>query len=255
MSKTITVRGLQIGAGMPKIIVPIAEKDDSSIIRQAQSFAGRRIDMAEWRADFYGQAGDTQHVLHTLSALRKILGNTPLLFTFRTKNEGGEQELSPAAYTALNKAVAESGQADLVDVEVFAAGTPARENIANIHVAGALAVGSYHDFHATPPAKELLERMKEIQAMGADILKIAVMPTCAADVLALLAASAEMHEKYAVRPLIAVSMSARGAISRLAGEVFGSAATFGMVGQGSAPGQLPVEQLAQVLEILHQAEL
>jgi len=35
--------------------------------------------------------------------------------------------------------------------------------------------------------------------------------------------------------------------------VFGSAATFGSVGKGSAPGQIPVEQLAQALEILHGA--
>ena len=42
-------------------------------------------------------------------------------------------------------------------------------------------------------------------------------------------------------------------ISRLCGECFGSAATFGMIGQASAPGQIPTQQLTEVLSILHQA--
>jgi len=33
--------------------------------------------------------------------------------------------------------------------------------------------------------------------------------------------------------------------------VFGSAMTFGAVGQVSAPGQIPVEELVQALDILH----
>ena len=42
-------------------------------------------------------------------------------------------------------------------------------------------------------------------------------------------------------------------ISRLAGEVFGSAATFGAVKKASAPGQISVNDLRTVLTILHQA--
>ena len=39
----------------------------------------------------------------------------------------------------------------------------------------------------------------------------------------------------------------------LAGEVFGSAATFGAVKKASAPGQISVNDLRTVLTILHQA--
>ncbi|MDI4751558.1 type I 3-dehydroquinate dehydratase, partial [Salmonella enterica subsp. enterica serovar Anatum] len=42
-----------------------------------------------------------------------------------------------------------------------------------------------------------------------------------------------------------------GVISRLAGEVFGSAATFGAVKKASAPGQISVADLRTVLTILH----
>ena len=86
-----------------------------------------------------------------------------------------------------------------------------------------------------------------------DIPKIAVMPQNKADVLTLLAATEEMYRCYADRPLITMSMSATGVITRLCGEVFGSAMTFGAVGQVSAPGQIPVEKLNSALEIIHNA--
>ena len=40
-----------------------------------------------------------------------------------------------------------------------------------------------------------------------------------------------------------MSMGKLGVISRICGEVFGSAVTFGTAGKASAPGQLPANQL------------
>jgi 3-dehydroquinate dehydratase-1 len=62
-----------------------------------------------------------------------------------------------------------------------------------------------------------------------------------------------MSEKYADRPIITMSMSKAGVISRLAGEVFGSAATFGALKKASAPGQIAIKDLRDVLRILHEA--
>ena len=47
-----------------------------------------------------------------------------------------------------------------------------------------------------------------------------------------------MVNNYADRPIITMSMAATGVISRVCGEVFGSALTFGAVGKASAPGQI-----------------
>lgn len=253
MIKTLTVRGLEIGAGIPQMIVPIVGGTAEEIIEKAESFRGMRIDVVEWRVDFYEDVFDTAKLLETLAKLRGALGEIPLLFTFRTQNEGGEKPIAMDAYTALNKAVAESGNADMIDVEIFSGDDVVSANIAAIHAAGVLVVGSNHDFSATPPKDELVRRLRKMQDMGADIPKIAVMPTSTADVLTLLAATSEMHEQYADRPIITMSMSARGVISRLSGEVFGSSMTFGAVGKTSAPGQIPVGELAKVLEILHGA--
>ena len=70
-----------------------------------------------------------------------------------------------------------------------------------------------------------------MQELGADIPKIAVMPQSRKDVLTLLSATEEMASEYADRPIITMSMSATGLISRLCGGVLGSALTFGAVGK------------------------
>ena len=76
------------------------------------------------------------------------------------------------------------------------------------------------------------------------------MPRSREDVLALLSATLEANRRGA-GPLITISMGGMGGISRLCGEVFGSAVTFGCAARPSAPGQFPAGQLDQVLEILH----
>ena len=249
--KTVTLRGVEIGAGAPKVIVPIVADTAEGILAKAAEFASHDMHVVEWRVDFYQDVFDTAKVLDTLVKLRKALGNTPILFTFRTKKEGGEKEIGMEAYTALNKAVAESGNVDAVDVEIFSGDQVVRENIDNIHASGVVVVGSNHDFGKTPAKADLIYRLRKMQDMGADLPKIAVMPKSPADVITLLDATQEMANQYADRPIITMSMGGQGVISRLCGEVFGSAMTFGAVGQVSAPGQISVEQLNQVLAVIH----
>ena len=250
---TITIKGITIGENSPKIIVPIVAKTKEDIIDKARSFNKLKIHLVEWRVDFYEDVFNTENLLNTLKDLRATIPNIPILFTFRTKKEGGEKEISMSEYTALNKSAAQSGNVDLIDVEIFSGDDVVNENITNIHEAGVLVVGSNHDFFKTPDKDDIVSRLRRMQDMGADIPKIAVMPQTAEDVLTLLAATNEMHNKYADRPIITMSMGSLGVISRLSGEVFGSSMTFGAVGTSSAPGQIPVDGLAATLEILHKS--
>lgn len=250
--KTVMLRNVEVGCGKPKVIVPIVAATAQGILEKAREFRAHALDVVEWRVDFYEDVFQLPKVLSTLKGLREILGETPILFTFRTRKEGGEKEIDMEAYTALNTAVAQSGDADAVDVEVFSGDEVVRRNIQAIHAAGKAVVGSKHDFGGTPDKADLLFRLRKMQELGADIPKIAVMPRCPGDVIALLDATQEMSGKYADRPIITMSMGA-GVVSRLCGEYFGSAMTFGAVGQVSAPGQIPVEELNAAMDILHRA--
>ena len=78
------------------------------------------------------------------------------------------------------------------------------------------------------------------------------MPACRADVITLLDATQEADEAIG-KPIITISMSGTGLVSRLSGESFGSALTFGAVGKVSAPGQMNAEDLRLILELIHKS--
>ena len=250
---TVRVRNVELGAGIPKICVPIVGVTKDDIIAEAKTFDSIPVDVVEWRVDWFEGVFDFDQVLDVLRGLREALGETPLLFTFRTSKEGGEKAIEPEAYAQLNIQVAQSGYVDLVDVEAFTGDEIVKSVIEAAHAAGVKVVASNHDFFKTTDQAEIVRRLRKMQELGADIPKIAVMPQSKKDVLTLLAATEEMATEYADRPIITMSMSGTGVISRLCGEVFGSALTFGAAKKASAPGQMGVNDLSTVLTLLHGA--
>ena len=247
----VKIRNVEIGTGMPKICVPIAARTKEAVRKAAENIKETEAHVAEWRADWYDDVFDPEKMRETLGILRNILGEMPLLFTFRTAGEGGEREADEEEYLKLNLAAAKSGLIDLIDVELFTGDRVVKKVIETARENGVKTVVSSHDFNRTPPGEEIIARMRKMQDLGADIPKIAVMPRSRRDVLTLLAATEEMVSEYADRPVITMSMSGLGSITRLCGEVFGSAMTFGAAGQASAPGQMAVEDLAEGLRLIH----
>ena len=250
MTDFVQVRDIKIGNGIPKICVPIVGQTADEIFAAARSFHSISPDVVEWRADWFEGVLDFAQTEHVLTHLRAILGNTPLLFTFRSRREGGNLAIEPDAYVQLNQLVIGTGLADLVDVEIFTGDTYASAIIQAAHGTDVKVIGSYHDFHKTPEKDEIITRLKKMWELGADIPKIAVMPQSKKDVLTLLAATEELTAETH-RPIITMSMSQTGMISRLSGEIFGSALTFGAVGQTSAPGQICAADLREILTLIH----
>lgn len=249
--QTVQVRGVTIGEGIPKICVPIVGTTREEILEAAQEIRELPADVVEWRVDWFAGVSEPERVEKMLAELRERLGELPLLFTFRTRREGGEREISDSAYRELNCLASSGGCIDLLDVEIFSEEGTVEKLVEHAHQCGVRVIASSHDFHGTPDKEEIIRRLQYMQEKGADILKVAVMPKGKQDVLTLLAATEEMQRLYAERPLITMSMAGDGVISRLSGEVFGSALTFGAAGKASAPGQMHVRELRQVLEILH----
>ena len=250
---TIRVRNVEIGTGIPKICVPIVGVTKEDIITEAKTFDSIPVDVVEWRVDWFEGVFDFSQVLDVLQGLREALGEIPLLFTFRTSKEGGEKAIEPEAYAQLNIQAAQSGYVDLVDVEAFTGDEIVKTIIEGAHAAGVKVVASNHDFSKTPDQADIVARLRKMQDLGADIPKIAVMPQSKKDVLTLLAATEEMATQYGDRPIITMSLSGTVVISRLCGEVFGSALTFGASKKASDPRQMGVDDLNTVLNLLHGA--
>lgn len=253
------IREIELGSGMPAICASLMGRGQSALRKEAKAFCTEPIDIAEWRVDYLKEPTDTDSLIGIADDLRKCLGNIPLLFTFRTKREGGEKDISLAEYVELLERAAVCGEIDMVDVEMFF-GVEGFENHQNprieqlllyLHDHGKVVIGSYHNFAKTPTVEEIYERLCFMDRHHVDIPKVAVMPQKAEDVCHLLEATA-MAKKEMEKPLITMSMGEQGMVSRIAGENFGSAVTFGCVGKPSAPGQIEVKELKKMISFFHQ---
>ncbi|WP_369978685.1 type I 3-dehydroquinate dehydratase [Xanthomonas bundabergensis] len=252
-TKVLDVRGVRIGEGAPKTIVPItATTADEALAQAARIAANADTDIAEWRIDYLDIALDRKALARLGPQVAKALHGKPLLLTFRTKAEGGARPIADADYGKLYATLLKARFADLLDVEMFRDAALVQALVAQAHAAGVAVVMSSHDFERTPDTAEIVARLQRQQALGADVLKIAVMPHDAGDVLKLLDATWQLR-RSSDRPLLTMAMGGTGVVSRLSGETFGQALTFGMLGKASAPGQVEVGRLREVLDTIHQA--
>ncbi|CAM5426328.1 3-dehydroquinate dehydratase [Streptomyces afghaniensis] len=253
VSKSIKVREVIIGEGIPKICVSLIGRTKEELREEAAALKELRIDILEWRADYFTEINNKKRVIEMLQQVREIIGNIPLLFTFRTAKEGGERQIEEQEYFSLYKSVLETGLIDLLDIELFMEAEAIKEVVNMAHSKQIAVVVSNHDFDKTPSKEEIVSRLQMARQLGADIPKIAVMPKSVKDVIALLDATVTMKEEAPNQPIVTMSMGGKGAVSRMAGEVFGSAITFAAANKASAPGQIPLEELRTILNVLHKS--
>lgn len=254
MENFVQVKNIKIGEGIPKICIPLVAKTKEDFVKTAEELTSLNFDLAELRIDHFQDVENFDAVKELAGEIRNILKDIPILFTFRSFKEGGEKEIPAEYYKTMNIEIAKTGLVDMVDIELFTGDETVKEMVEKIHESSVKIVMSNHDFHKTPEKDEIVKRLCRMQELKADIPKIAVMPKNTADVLSLLCATEEMKREHSSTPVITMSMGGLGVISRIAGETFGSALTFGAANKASAPGQIPVEKLYTVLDILHNSK-
>ncbi len=238
----------QPAATAVKTIVPITAKTKEQALAQAQVIANTAdADLAEFRIDLLSFASDTKQVIALGHELKKILGNKPMIATIRTKNEGSQLEISDADYGKTYQAYLKNPFMDWLDVEMFRDQKVVSEIVQQAHQKKVLVVMSNHDFQKTPSQDEIEKRLLKQDQMGADVLKIAVMPKSKQDVFTLMNATLKVSQQT-TKPLLTMSMGQLGTISRVATANMGGSYSFGMIGQASAPGQIDVTKLKQILQ-------
>ena len=246
----VQLRGVTLGEGRAKVIVPVTGTTVEELVSQTTTLVGVELDIIEWRADFLDVAPSPAAVLEAAARVRAAARGRPVLFTFRTHHESGNKPITSEEYRDLNIAVIDSGLVDAVDVEHHFERTAGDAIIAAARKAGVPVVGSFHDFTATPPVEDLVRRLVEMQERGCAVAKAAVMPRSTGDVLRLMEATWTMASRHPSTPVLTMSMGGLGLITRLSPRVTGSCATFATVGRPSAPGQIPVEELQPILELI-----
>lgn len=231
-----------------KTIVPITAKTKEQAIAQAKVIAANQAaDLAEFRIDLLDFAADSKQVISLGHELKKILGDKPMIATIRTHNEGGKLTISDADYGKIYQVYLKQPFMDMLDVEMFRDQQVVKNTVKLAHDKKVLIVMSNHDFQKTPSEDEIVKRLLKQDQLGADILKIAVMPQSKQDVFTLMNATLKVSQQ-SKKPLLTMSMGKLGTISRIATANMGGSFSFGMIGEASAPGQIDVTQLKQFLK-------
>jgi 3-dehydroquinate dehydratase-1 len=252
-TKVIDVRGRKFGGATPLICSPLVGRTPERLLAEAASVAAKGPDVIEWRVDFFGPIGDTAVVLETGRALRAAIGDIPLIFTRRSIREGGEAiAIGDEEVMRLYDAIGATGRVDFLDFEMGNDAEHVRRVVTNARAHETRVILSYHNFGYTPGLELLVQRFLEAERLGGDAAKVAVMPRDRDDVLTLLAATSQAEAKARI-PLISMSMGPLGAVTRMAGGLFGSSLSFAIGEGSSAPGQMPIADLKEVYAIIGRA--
>jgi len=253
--KRIEVHGKPVGGGkLPLVCTPLVGSTREALVEEAAAVAAKHPDVVEWRVDFFERIARADEVVDAARAIKAALakdaGEVPLIFTRRSPREGGRPvPISEPEVLGLYEAACASGSIDLVDLELGNAAEDVRRVREASRRGDVKLILSYHDFERTPPAGVLHQKFLDAQRMDADAAKVAVMPRSLDDVLTLLSATLKADEVLRI-PLLSMSMGEYGSLTRMCGWMFGSTLTFAIGRGSSAPGQVPIEDLRTVIEIL-----
>lgn len=224
------------------VCVPITETEAAPFLA-ALAAASANADIVELRLDYLSDAARAEVFaqLPTCDAQH----HTPLVFTFRPREQGGQRELSLSERRAFwqslpAKIAATIGLADFeFDLaESFGHETPP--------VPWEKVICSWHNFESTPD--DLIQRYERLAATPAAIVKLATQCNRLGDCLRLF----ELIE-YAQgrKPIIALGMGLPGLSTRVLSLSRGALLTFGALQRGaeSAPGQPTVADLNQLYRV------
>lgn len=241
--RRFTLEGLDFTKGLPKICIPLMSQDLISLSNEVFADNALPGDLYEWRLDHY--LGDVPAGLWACSAASR----RPLLCTLRTQGQGGGVNLTTGEYVRRTRELIELAEYfQLIDIELSAGEGPVKELTAAAHEKGLITVVSQHDFAGAPERQEALDLLCHMRDLGGDIPKLAVMPKNPLDLFNLMSASWEAS--VLLGPVITVGMGPLGLLSRVAGCLSGSCVTFGAGERASAPGQMEVRELRQLMETL-----
>ena len=76
---TVKVRDIEIGAGAPKIIVPIVGVTKNDIIEEAKTFHSIPVDVVEWRVDWFEHVFEFEKVEEVLKRAERSFGRDTIV--------------------------------------------------------------------------------------------------------------------------------------------------------------------------------
>ena len=198
-------------------------------------------DIIEWRADFLAK----EAILQVAPAVFEKFAGRELLFTLRTRSEGGEIDLSSEEYVQIIKDVTQLYQPDYLDFEYYT-----HKDVFDQMLDFPNLVLSYHNFQETPD--NMMEILSELTSLTPKVVKVSVMAHTEQDVLDLMNYTRGFKTLNPEQDYVTISMGKIGKVSRITSDVTGSSWSFASLDEASAPGQISLSSMKKIREILNE---
>lgn len=251
MSKELVIKNHIFSGEKPTICVPVVASSDAAILESIEKCIAAGVELIEFRADYYENLLDIEKLLLLVKKISALCKDTAVLFTIRTKAEGGEIDISEEDYKKILLAISHDHHIDLVDCELDKV-SDFGQFVSSLQDEGVKVVASHHNFAYTYPKAEIINIYERMLAGGADIQKIAMMPKSKEDALLLMSSAIDFNDKHEDSLLVAISMGELGQITRICSGYINSCITFATIENSSAPGQISYENMKEIYsKVLH----
>ena len=223
-----------------KLVVSIMPRT----LEEAQQLDRSRYDGAdviEWRADFL----DKNEILTVAPAVFEKFAGREILFTLRTRGEGGQIDLTSEEYLAIIQDIQSIYHPDYIDFEFYS-----HREVFEQMLEFSNLVLSYHNFQETP--ENMMEILSELTSLSPKLVKVSVMAHNEHEVLDLMNYTRGFKTLNPEQDYVTISMGKVGKISRLTADLTGSSWSYASVGEESAPGQIPLENMRRIRELLNE---
>lgn len=223
-----------------KLVVSIMPRT----LEKAQQLDRSRYDGAdviEWRADFL----DKNEILTVAPAVFEKFAGREILFTLRTRGEGGQIDLTSEEYLAIIQDIQSIYHPDYIDFEFYS-----HREVFEQMLEFSNLVLSYHNFQETP--ENMMEILSELTSLSPKLVKVSVMAHNEQEVLDLMNYTRGFKTLNPEQDYVTISMGKVGKISRLTADLTGSSWSYASVGEESAPGQIPLDNMRRIRELLNE---
>ena len=146
-------------------------------------------------------------------AIRSVFPDAPVLTTVRSEPQGGARDFTEAEYIDLLSFITKEHLGDAVDIEYGQEVFDTYEMIREAKRADMPVVMSWHSFGRVMGVREIIDVIENMQAMDADILKVATIVEHPKEAALVMYAAAEAQEEFPDNPVIVIGMGKDGVLT------------------------------------------
>ena len=240
------------------IAIPI-KSDDLNINKKIiESALDKNPDLIEFRFDYINEAE-----LITHSLLKELMSTLPpkipIIFTFRRKQEGGQYDLSRNERLDVLRHLIEV-KPDYLDIEINSESEILKVVIDLAYDNKVNLIFSYHDFEKSVTYEETAEILNKFDEklkhelsvdgykINGSIFKIISTAEVIDDTVQVLNICIKLSRQD--KKFVCFAMGEVGILSRILCVKFGSLWTYGSLEEKTAPGQIKIEKIREIHQLL-----